>query len=234
MSQDSWSIDAALLHVWSSGDENTAEVEFAGTSNTEEWAELYWGVDSCWDVGEIDVTVRLYDYTSGGYAIAGDGFFSYTSDSVPETDETAFQSISMNPTHFRDASGNWRVKVGGMKSILNQFLMEVDLVELRLKYTFSGESIPYDVWQQYIIKAVTSKGKPIPYAPLTIYVNGTNVLLRDAMTLAPLTNPDWVILNAMGEYYLEIRSSSGSQEDIVLNAVVGSVVRTNTITQEAP
>ena len=233
-SQDSWSIDAALLYIWSSGDEKTAEVEFTGTSNTEEWTELYWEIDSCWDVGETDVTIRLYDYVSGGYAVGRDGFFSYTSDPVPETDETVSQNISMDPANFRDASGNWRVKVEGVKSTINQFLMKVDLIELRPKYTFSGESIPYDVWQQYVIKATTSEGKPIPYASLSIYVNGTNVLLRDAMTLAPLTNPDWVYLNAMGEYYLEIRSSSGAQEDIVLNAVVGSVVSTRTITQEAP
>ena len=129
---DSWHIDVTLLHVWS--DSYMLEVEFTGSSSTDYWSQLMWTIDSTWTTGSVSVTLQLYDYTLGtlgAYPISGDGCISYTSSATPNTDETKNQTIVINPTHFRDASGNWRIKIKGAKSTSEQFDSKIDLVTFR-------------------------------------------------------------------------------------------------------
>jgi hypothetical protein len=112
--------------------------------------------------------------------------------------------------------------------------MKVDWIDFETAYSTIGSTIPYNVWQWYIIKATSASGVPLPYAYVSVYANGTGVAFRNVTDKASIANPAWVHLDAHGEFQLEIRSTGGSPETFVLYAVVGSVVGEKTIAQEAP
>ncbi len=232
--QDTWEIDAALLHLWTDSNRYTAEVEFTGTSNLEAWTEVEWHVSSSWDLGAISVTVQFYNFTLGDYASNGDGFFSYVSDATPDTDELINQTISSSPTDFRNASGHWRIRVIGEKSAGTEFQMRVDWIVIKPIYPSAGNIIDYNVWREYRVKAYTSQGDPISYGIVSMYGNGTSLSFRDAVSKNPISNPDWVYLNIEGMYHLELRASFGSSETFYLRTVVGSILGEKTIIQQSP
>jgi hypothetical protein len=105
-------------------------VEFTGTSNTLTWDNITWTVDSQWTTDGVSVILQLYNYHTGGYPTSGDGYINYTSGAA-NTDQTPTQTISTNPTYFRDALGNWKVKVSGAKTTTTQFDLKVDWVEFK-------------------------------------------------------------------------------------------------------
>jgi len=232
--QDTWDIDATLLHLWTDSDRYTAEVEFTGTSNLEAWTELLWRIDSSWDIGDVPVTIQLYDYQLGEYATSGDGYLSYVSDSSPSTDELMTQTITMNSTNFRNSTSHWKAKIKGEAITPAEFQLNIDWIELRPTYPSAGDNIQYDVWHEYKIDAITAEGDPISYGIVSIYGNGSSLSFRNAVTQTPLTNPDWVYLDLNGNYYLEVNSIHGTSERFYLRTVVGSVIGEKTITQEAP
>ena len=114
--------------------EQTVEVELTGTCNTYSWTQLQWAVDSAWTADSVAVTMQLYNYTLGAYPTSGNGFVSYTSNTTANTDEEKMQIIAANPQHFRNATGNWKVKVKGVKTISAPFDFKPDWVELRPTY----------------------------------------------------------------------------------------------------
>jgi hypothetical protein len=111
--------------------EYTSEVEFTGSSNTGNWTQLVWNVDSAWTTGSVAVTIQVYNYTLGGYPTSGNGYDSYVSSSTANTDETRNQTITTNPDHFRDGSGNWKIKVKGVKNTTTQFDFKADWIEFK-------------------------------------------------------------------------------------------------------
>jgi hypothetical protein len=232
--QDSWDIDTSLLHLYSASDQYSAEVEFTGPSNTESWSEVLWQADSSWSIGEVSVTVGLYDYQLGAYPTSGSGYESYISDTAPGTDELKNELITVNTTCFRDASGNWSMRIEGVKYTGSSFDISVDWITFKPTSPTTGNTVDYDTWQEYCLRVRTSDGDPIPYAYASIYADGSSIALRDALTLVPVTNPGWVYMDANGEFFLELRSSSGSQETFKLNVVVGSVIGDKLINQLAP
>jgi hypothetical protein len=230
-SPDSWNIDTVLLHIWTQEDEYTAEVEFTGSSNLEDWTQLVWKVDSCWSIGGVTVTIQFYNYTLEGYSSNGDGYSSYVSDATPDTDELRSRTISLDPSDFTNSTGHWKLRIQGTKSN-TRFQMKVDWIEFQSTYTHSGESIPYDTWQWYTIHAVTEGGEPLPYVYVSIYANGSAVSLRDGVDGESILNPGWVRLDGDGRYHLEIRSTYPAGETFILYVVAGSVVGQKTIVQE--
>ncbi|MEM3703081.1 MAG: hypothetical protein QXX79_01460 [Candidatus Bathyarchaeia archaeon] len=112
--------------------EFTVEVEFTGASNTEGWTQLVWTGNGCFTESSVNVTFQLFDYQLGQYPTNGDGYISYTSSETPNTDETKTQTIINNPTRFRDANGNWRMKITGTKATNAQFDLKVDWMELKV------------------------------------------------------------------------------------------------------
>jgi hypothetical protein len=113
----------------------TSEVELSGSSNTESgWSQLVWTVDSAWTTGTVTVTLQLYNYTLGAYPTSGNGFISYTSSATANTDETKTQTITTNPINFRDVSGNWKVKMKGVKTTTAQFDFKADWTEFKTTY----------------------------------------------------------------------------------------------------
>ena len=105
--------------------EFTSEVEFTGTSNTESWTELVWTVDSSFTTTSVTITLQLYNYNSEQYPTSGDG---YMTDTIGTTDGTESQTITTNPTYFRDGAGNWKLKVKGVKATTTCFDLRADLV----------------------------------------------------------------------------------------------------------
>jgi hypothetical protein len=130
--------------------EFTSEVEFTGSSNTQSWYQLVWTVDAAWTAASVTVTIQVYNYTLGGYSTSGNGYNSYTSSSTANTDETKTQTITINPTSFRDASGNWKTKVKGVKITTTQFDFKADWVEFK-----SSHYIEYTVSTEFLFSSMT-------------------------------------------------------------------------------
>jgi hypothetical protein len=129
----------------------TSEVEFTGSSNTQSWYQLVWTVDSAWTAASVTVTIQVYNYTLGGYSASGNGYNSYTSSSTANTDETKTQTITINPTSFRDASGNWKIKVKGVKTTTTQFDFKADWVEFKPSYYSE-----YTVSTEFLFSSMTT------------------------------------------------------------------------------
>jgi hypothetical protein len=232
--QDSWSIDATLLHLWTTTtDQYTAEVEFVRSSNLQNWTRMVWQIQSCWDIGQVTVTIQLYNFTLGAYASNGNGYLSYVSSTTPNTNELMSQTTTSSPNDFKNSTGHWQVKIKGVESTSAQFLMKVDWIDFTTTYSTLGSTIPYNAWQWYTIRATSASGGPIPYAYVSIYANGTLVYFQNVTDKAGIGNPAWVRLDAGGQFMLEVRSANGSGETFVLYAVVGSIVGQKTVTQEA-
>jgi hypothetical protein len=232
--QDSWNVDVAFLHLWTGSDQYTAEVEFTGSSNLQTWASLLWQIQSCWDIGQVTVTIQFYNFTLGNYSTSGNGYLGYVSSATPNTNELESHAEIPSPDDFKNATGHWRVRIGGVKLTSTQFLFKVDWVDFETTYSTTGSTIPCNVWQWYTIRATSASGGSIPYAYVSIYANGTLVYFRNATDKVDIGNPAWVRLDAGGQFMLEVKSASGSGETFVLYAVVGSTVGQKTVTQEAP
>jgi len=108
------------------------EIEFTGTSDLGNWTALTWTVDSAWTASNVTVTFQLFDYNLGAYPTSGDGYISYNSSATPSVEEIKNQTISINATHFRDTSGNWKIKATGLKASSTQFDMEADFIQLQI------------------------------------------------------------------------------------------------------
>jgi hypothetical protein len=121
----------------------TSEVEFTGSSNTQSWYQLVWTVDSAWTAASVTATIQVYNYTSGGYPTSGNGYNSYASSATANTDETKTQTITTNPTSFRNATGYWKMKIKGVRTTTTQFDFKADWVEFKpshyIEYTVSTE-----------------------------------------------------------------------------------------------
>ncbi len=105
-----------------------AEAEFTGTSEAQNWTQLEWTVDSSFTTTGVATTFQLYDYDVGQYPTSGDG---YMTDTIGLTDVTANQTITSTPTRFRDASGNWKTRIRGVKATVTQFELKVDWIEFK-------------------------------------------------------------------------------------------------------
>jgi hypothetical protein len=115
------------------------------------WTQLEWFVDSTWTTGSVAVAIQVYNYTLDGYPTSGNGYDSYISSSTANTDETRTQTITTNPQHFRNATGNWKIKVKGVKTTTAQFDFKADWVEF--KPTYYSE---YVVSTEFIFASMTT------------------------------------------------------------------------------
>ena len=192
LAQDSWDIDVTLLHIWS--DEYTLEVEFTGSSNTEYWTQLNWTVNSAWTIGSVNVTLQLYNYTLDGYPTSGSGYVAYTSSDSPNTDEDRSQTIDINPIHFRNTTGYWKMKIKGVKATDTQFDLKADLIEIKaLKretvFTFKNEGsltshlvslwiIDSTVHKRFDISVFVNSGETLPYSRVDIDLSTEQYVVR--------------------------------------------------------
>ena len=141
----------------------TAEVEFAGTSNTQDWTQVEWTADLSFTTTDAATTLQLYDYNASQYPTSGDG---YMVDTIGQADITKNQTITAAPTNFRDTNGNWKIKVTGTKAIATQFELRIDWAEF--KATTS------DVYRLNISNDFTIDLSTYP----SDYIQGIEVLIR--------------------------------------------------------
>jgi hypothetical protein len=109
--------------------EMKSEVEFLGSSDLGSWASLIWTINSHFSVAGVTATAQLYNWNSGGYPTgAGDGYMTTT---IGTSDMTMTQTINTNPTYFKDASGNWKMKFTGVLATKAYFNWFADVVWLK-------------------------------------------------------------------------------------------------------
>ena len=155
--------------------EFTSEAEFVGSSNNQPWYQLVWSVDSAWNTSSVSVTIQVYNYTSGGYPTSGNGYSSYTSSATANTDETKTQTITTNPSHFRNTTGYWKITVKGVKTTTTQFDFKADWVEF--KPTYYSE---YTVSTEFIFSGMTENTPTqLNFTVVTQYnTTGVNVTIQ--------------------------------------------------------
>ena len=93
------------------------EVEFSGVGNTDvaAWSKVKYFLNSAFSLASVGTTLQLYNYNSGAYPTSGDGFLSYTSNSVANIFEEQNQTITNNMSHFTDnATGAWKFKISSI------------------------------------------------------------------------------------------------------------------------
>ena len=146
--------------------EYTMEVEFSGPSNADYWSSLLWAADSAWSTDSVSVTLQLHNYTMNAYSTGGDGYIAYVSSALSETDETKSQALTVKLMDFRDALGNWKVKIRGVKVTTSQFDFMADSV----KYEVASIEPP-DIAISNIICSSTSI---YPGQAITINVTAAN------------------------------------------------------------
>ncbi|MEM3514751.1 MAG: hypothetical protein QW495_05450, partial [Candidatus Hadarchaeum sp.] len=141
-----WQPSFLRYNLFGAPTEFTQIVEFTGKANAEIWDYVDVNVDSQWTQANVNVTIQLYNYALGRYALSGEnGYLSYTSGAA-NTDENKILSVTVNPENFRDADNNWKVRITGVKATSTPFDLKVDLVQ------FTAGSRPrYSLaWQQNI------------------------------------------------------------------------------------
>lgn len=123
--------------------EYTSEVEFVGTSDTENWTRLGWTIDSSLTQNSVNATFQLYNYQTGQYSTSGDG---YLTEIIGTTDVTKTQNITTNPTYFRNSTGYWKMKIKCVKTTTSEFDWKADLVKYETK---SSDNYVLDIEEQF-------------------------------------------------------------------------------------
>jgi hypothetical protein len=163
-------------------------------------------MDSAWSTGSVTAAIQVYSYTLGGYPTSGNGFTSYVSNPIANTDETTAQAITINPTNFRDSSGNWKIKVKGVKTTTSQFDFKADWIEFKTTYYSQ-----YTVSTEFTFSTMTTK---IPGQLNFTVVSEYNI------TSASVTIQIWNYSSSAyvtnGEGYL-VYTPSGSNETKILS-----------------
>ena len=191
--QDSWNIDVVLLHAWS--DDRLVEVEFSGSSRSGEIAQVIWTLDSCWTSSLVNVTLQLYNYSLDDYSSKGDGYFNYISSPTPEEDETRKKTITINPLHYRNVSGYWKIKIKGSKTLDEDFELKADLVRYEISSVISPDvavlSVTMSILKVHVGETVTinvtvaNRGETIETFNVAIYNNNTRIAVQTVSDLTP-------------------------------------------------
>jgi hypothetical protein len=230
LTQDSWSIDSALIQQTSTIDQYTANVEFIGISNTKAWKSLIWNLESSLDASGVNVTIQLYNYTLGSYMESGNVCASFSS--IANISNQQSGTLTENSNNLRSVDGTWKVKITAVKDTSVPFNVYVDLVEINPTFQSSGDTLPYGTNQTYIVTAISGTGGPIPYSYFSIYVNGTSITTQNAENQA-IANPAWVQLDKDGTYQLKLCATNSGAQTFTIYASVGTTVGQKDVLQEA-
>ena len=228
--QDSWTIDVALIHQTSQIDQYTTSVEFTGVSNTNIWTSLVWNIISRFDSSGINVIIQFYNYTSEAYMSSGEGYASFLS--IFNSDILQSNTLTVNSGDFKNGTGAWKIKITAVKDTSTPFNMYLDWIEIQPTYQSNGDTLSYGALQNYVITSVSADGEPTPYVYVSIYANGTSISLQNTATNASIANPAWVQLDSNGIYMFTLQSTSISQESFVVFASVGTTVGQKNVVQE--
>ncbi len=184
--------------------EYTAEVEFTGTGNVEDWLSLTWVVDGCFSVGNVNVTLQLYNYNASQYSTSGDGYIAYVSSPIANTDETQSQTIITNPTYYRNATGEWKIKIKGVRATNSPFELKVDWIEFKVASA-----------NTYMLDAVGAFMLDVSTYPLA-HVNSLEIQIR------------YKANDSFENWFLKAYNwTSGQFSDVGFNSTIGHVPSTS-------
>ncbi len=138
-----WAAIAVLLQPTQVGTAFACSAEFSSTSNTDNWNNLLWAIDASTTSIGVDVTYQLYNYNTASYTAVGDG---YLTDTLTTSDSTKTQTITANPTNFRNATGGWKLKVTATQTTTTQFNLNLDLA----KYSPNEDNYALDLREQWV------------------------------------------------------------------------------------
>ncbi len=127
----SWTAIAAVIQPTKLITQETCEVEFSGTSNTINWNSLLYSINSLSSVSGIDMTFQLYNYQTGQYSPSGDG---YINTPLGTTSTLTEQSITVNPSQYKDSLGSWKLKFKAIAASSSSFDISIDLARYRSLY----------------------------------------------------------------------------------------------------
>jgi hypothetical protein len=118
--------------TYASASQYTAQAEFAGTSDSINWQQLTWAVDSAVTAGTANYTLQLYNYTANQYPLSGDG---YLSTALNTTGSLQNQTITANPTNYRNSTTGWKLLVTAQNISAAQFDLKIDMVRFTSQFT---------------------------------------------------------------------------------------------------
>lgn len=114
-----------LINLVCSLNVHSAEVVFNGSGSGNTWIILSWNITQAFTLPGINVTVQLYNHTSGEYTLSGPGCLNFTSNVLYETRS---ETLSEGAQDFRNSDGKWSVRV--TSSHFEEFHMMVDQLAL--------------------------------------------------------------------------------------------------------
>ena len=129
-----WAAVAVLLQPSKLPTQETCQIVFSGSSNTLSWDRLNWAIDALSSIS-TNVQMQLYNYNSGQYPSSGDGYLAGT---LTTSNSTAVQTITANPTNFRDSLGRWQICLTATASVSTPFTVSVDLTRFTSGCTIYG------------------------------------------------------------------------------------------------
>jgi len=110
--------------------EYKVETEFVFSDITSyELILLNFTVVSQYNVGSVEVTIQVYNYSSSSYVTGGEGYLPYNSSATENTDETKILNITTNIEDYV-SSGNAKIKVTGTKTTTTQLQQKTNQVKL--------------------------------------------------------------------------------------------------------
>ena len=74
----SWTAVAAIIQPSRSSTQQTCEVEFSGSSNTDNWNSLLYSINGLSSISSTSTTFQLYNYQTGQYPTSGNGYLTAT------------------------------------------------------------------------------------------------------------------------------------------------------------
>jgi hypothetical protein len=125
----------------------------------------------------------LWNYQTGQYPTSGNG---YVTDTIGTGGKTETQTITANPTDFRDTSGNWKLKVKYVKATSSSLDCKIDLIE----YKVGADNFELELQEQW-----TNADYDQAYEELCVY---TGPLSSENLYVDVWTGSTWVTVATLG------------------------------------
>jgi hypothetical protein len=132
-----WAAIVLLLQPTQLPTQETCQVILSGLSNTLNLNSLSWAIDESSST-TAGVTLQLFNYNSGQYPTSGDGYITST---LGPANSTQQQTITVNPTNYRDTLGRWQFSIIARASVSSPFNLNLDLARYRTNAALFGMSL---------------------------------------------------------------------------------------------
>ncbi len=198
----------SIYCTYNQGSEYTVQAELSGTSDSIDWEQLTWALDSATTVGTVNYTLQLYNFGLSQYPTSGDGYQTTT---LGTTDTIQTQTITTNPADYRNTSLGWRILLTAYTVSADQFDLKIDLAHFAAQFTNYALNIQ-EQWlnvdpsyqrQDLCIKtgALGTEGLQVQVLDDTQWVNLMTLLPNfcNNISLAPYINSETLAIRFVGE-----------------------------------